>query len=60
MLEEILQSRRNKLAAKRLLRSLIKRFGLPKRIITDKLQSYEAAKRNIAPGLNWSTVPIRI
>ncbi|SFD27720.1 IS6 family transposase [Tropicimonas isoalkanivorans] len=51
VLEEILQSRRNKRAAKRLLRSLIKRFGLPKRIVTDKLRSYGAAKRDVAPGL---------
>lgn len=51
VLEEILQSRRNKRAAKRLLRTLIKRFGLPKRIVTDKLRSYEAAKREVAPGL---------
>lgn len=51
VLEEILQSRRNKRAAKRLLRSLIKRFGLPKRIITDKLQSYGPTKRNVAFGL---------
>ena len=55
ILEEILQSRRNKQAAKRLLVRLIKRYGLPKRIITDKLRSYRAAKREIAPRLeHWS------
>src|SRR5680860_392281 len=55
VLEEILQSRRDKRAAKRLLVSLIKRHGLvPKRIITDKLRSYGAAKREVAPGLaHW-------
>ena len=51
VLEGILQSRRNKRAAKRLLRSLIKRFRLPKRIVIDKLRSYGAAKREVAPGL---------
>lgn len=54
VLEEILQTKRDKRdkpAAKRLLRSLIKRFGLPKRIVTDKLRSYRAAKREVAPGL---------
>lgn len=51
VLDEILQSRRNKRAAKRLLRKLIKRHGLPKRIVTDKLRSYAAAKREVAPGL---------
>ncbi len=56
VLEEILQSRRDKRAAKRLLVSLIKRHGfVPKRIVTDKLRSYGAAKREVAPGLDhWS------
>lgn len=56
VLEEILQSRRDKRAAKRLLVKLLKRWGfVPKRIITDKLRSYEAAKREIAPSLDhWS------
>lgn len=55
VLEELLQSKRDKRAAKRLLRRLIKCHGLPKRIITDKLRSYGAAKREVAPGLDhWS------
>ncbi len=56
VLEEILQPRRNKRAAKRLLFRLMKRLGfVPKRIITDKLRSYGAAKREVAPGLDhWS------
>lgn len=56
VLEEILQSKRNKRAAKRLLVTLMKRWGvMPKRIITDKLRSYGAAKREVAPGLDhWS------
>ncbi|MBO9403336.1 IS6 family transposase [Shimia sp. R9_3] len=56
VLDEIIQPKRNKRAAKRLLRSLIKRLGfIPKRIITDKLRSYGAAKREIAPSLDhWS------
>ncbi|WP_297771281.1 DDE-type integrase/transposase/recombinase [uncultured Roseovarius sp.] len=55
-LEEILQSRRDKRAAKRLLVKLMMcwRF-VPKRIITNKLRSYGAAKREVAPGLDhWS------
>ncbi|MEL6280745.1 MAG: IS6 family transposase, partial [Pseudomonadota bacterium] len=52
VLEEILQQRRDRKAAKRLLRRLLKTAGsLPKRIVTDKLGSYAAAKREIAPGL---------
>ncbi len=56
VLDEILQSRRDKRAAKRLLRKLMKRAGsVPKRIITDKLRSYGAAKRELVPGLDhWS------
>ena len=56
VLDEILQARRNKRAAKRLLVRLMKRTGLvPKRIVTDKLRSYSAAKREVAPGLDhWS------
>ena len=55
-LEEILQSRRDKRGAKRLLVKLMKRWGfVPKRIITDKLRTYGAAKREVAPGLDhWS------
>ena len=56
VLDEILQPKRDKRAAKRLLRRLIERLGfIPKRIITDKLRSYGAAKREVAPGLDhWS------
>ena len=56
VLEEILQSKRDKRAAKRLLIKLMKRWGfVPKRIITDKLRSYGAAKREVAPRLDhWS------
>ncbi|MFG6661409.1 IS6 family transposase [Sulfitobacter sp. 915] len=56
VLEEILQPRRDKRAAKRLLIKLMKRWSfVPKRIITDKLRSYGAAKREVAPGLeHWS------
>jgi len=56
VLEEILQSKRDKQAAKRLLISLIKRHGfVPKRIVTDKLRSYGAAKREVASHVDhWS------
>lgn len=52
VLEEILQPRRDCKAAKRLLRRLLKISGrAPKRMVTDKLASYAAAKREIAPGV---------
>lgn len=52
VLDEILQRRRDKKAAKRLLYRVLKKQGrTPKRFITDKLRSYGAAKREIAPGV---------
>ncbi|MEP5383240.1 MAG: IS6 family transposase [Shimia thalassica] len=52
VLDEILQHRRDKKAAKLLLGRVMKKVGRPpKRFITDKLRSYGAAKREIAPSL---------
>lgn len=50
VLDEIVQTRRDTKAAKRLLVRLQKQQGLtPKRIITDKLRSCGAAKRDVMP-----------
>jgi putative transposase len=50
VLDEIVQSRRDTKAAKRLLRRLLKKQGgAPRRMITDKLGSYAAARRQIMP-----------
>ncbi|MBX5198540.1 IS6 family transposase [Rhizobium sp. NZLR1] len=52
VLDEIVQTRRDIKAARRLLLRLLKKQGLtPKRIITDKLRSYGAAKRNVMPSI---------
>src|SRR5215218_6725318 len=52
VLDVLVQSRRNKGAAKRLLRKLLKRqCRAPRVMITDKLASYGAAKREIMPGV---------
>jgi putative transposase len=52
VLDEIVQARRNTAAAQRLLTRLIRKQGLaPKRIVTDKLGSYAAAKRAIMPNV---------
>jgi len=52
VLDEILQARRNTIAAKRLFARLMKKHSCtPKRFVTDKLRSYGAAKREIAPGI---------
>ena len=72
VLDVIVQIRRNTRAAKRLLERLLRKQGCPpKRMITDKLGSYGAARRKIMPtvehrqhkGLNNraenSHVPIR-
>jgi putative transposase len=48
VLDEIVQGRRNTKAAKRLLTRLMKKQGIaPKRIITDKLPSYRAARQQV-------------
>ena len=50
VLDEIVQNRRNTKAAKRLLRRLLKKQrAAPKRMITDKLGSYGAARRQVMP-----------
>jgi putative transposase len=52
VLDEIVQARRNTKAAKRLLVRLMKKQRcLPKRIVTDKLRSYGAARRQIMPAV---------
>src|SRR5918993_422102 len=52
VLDVLVQSRRDKQAAKRLLRKLLKKQGrAPRVMITDKLASYGAAKREIMPGV---------
>ena len=50
VLDEIVQNRRDTKAAKRLLIRLLKKTGMPpRRIVTDKLRSYGAARRDIMP-----------
>ena len=51
VLDILVQSRRDTAAARRFMRELFKRWGLPRVVVTDKLGSYAAAKANIAPGL---------
>ena len=52
MLDVLVQSRRKKTAAKRFFRKLLKGLCyVPRVIVTDKLGSYGAAKREILPGV---------
>lgn len=52
VLDEIVQNRRNTKAARRLLTRLLKKQGTaPKRMITDKLRSYGAARRQVMPNI---------
>ena len=52
VLDILVQSRRNKHAAKKFFRKLLKGLtDVPRVIITDKLKSYGAAKREILPGV---------
>ena len=52
VLDALLQSRRNKSAALRLMRKLLKDQGnAPRVMVTDKLRSYSAAKSELMPGV---------
>lgn len=51
VLDILVQSRRNKRAASRFFRKLFKAFGAPRVIVTDKLRSYGAALKELAPGI---------
>ena len=52
VLDVLVQSRRDKRAARRLLRKLLKKqMRSPRVMITDKLASYGAAKRELVPGV---------
>jgi len=52
VLDILVQSRRNKQAAKRLMRQLLKRrCRAPRVMVTDKLVSYGAAKREVIPSV---------
>ncbi len=52
VLDVLVQSRRDKRAAKRLLRKLLKRqCRAPRVMVTDKLPSYGAAKKELMPGV---------
>ncbi|WP_245502876.1 IS6 family transposase [Rhizobium ruizarguesonis] len=53
VLDVLVQSSRNAKAAKRLMRKLLKSQGRsPRVMITDKLRSYDAAKRDVMPGVD--------
>src|SRR5919112_817162 len=52
VLDVLVQSRRDKRAARRLLRKLLKRqCRAPRVMVTDKLPSYGAAKKDLLPGV---------
>ncbi len=51
VLEILVQSHRNAHAAKRFLKKLMKRWGVPRVLVTDKLRSYGAAVRDVCPGV---------
>ena len=52
VLDILVQSRRNRRAAVRFLRKLLKRQGcVPRRLITDKLRSYPSARRTVMPSV---------
>ena len=46
-----MQRRRDKVAAKKFFRKLLKGTGFAPRVITDKMRSYGAAKKDLTPGV---------
>ena len=52
VLDIMVQKRRNKKAAKRFLAKLVKPYGQPRVMITDKLRSYGAAKKEVMPDVD--------
>ena len=52
VLDILVQSRRNKRAADKFFRKLFKQFGMPRVVITDKLGSYGAALKDLAPNID--------
>ena len=56
VIDILVQSRRDRKAAKRFFRKLLKGQGsVPRRLVTDKLRSYGAAKRTVMPSVVHST-----
>ncbi len=56
LLDILVQSRRDRRAAIRFFRKVLKRQGrLPRRLITDKLRSYSVAHRTVMPSVPHST-----
>ncbi len=51
VLDILVPSRRDTAAARRFLRKLFERWGLPRAMVTGKLRSYPAAKAELAPGV---------
>ncbi|MCV6596712.1 MAG: IS6 family transposase [Mangrovicoccus sp.] len=51
VLDVLVQSRRNARAARRLLAKLLKSHGQPRVMVTDKLRSYGAIRRELMPGV---------
>jgi putative transposase len=56
VIDILVQSRRNRRAAERFFRKLLKGQGKsPLRVVTDKLKSYSAALRTVMPSVNHDT-----
>jgi putative transposase len=47
----LVQSRRNKKAALKFFRKMLKSQGTPRNIVTDKLRSYGAARKEVMPSV---------
>ena len=60
MIDILVQAKRDRHAAARFFRKLLKGQGsVPRRLITDKLRSYAAARRAVMPSVGPHHEPVR-
>ena len=65
VLEAVVTARRDKAAALKLLKRIMKKYGRPRTIVTDSLRAYSAAMKELAPRITTrsvgaSTIGLRI
>ena len=58
VLDAVVTSKRDKAAALKLLKRILKKYGRPRKIVTDGLCSYSAAMKEIAPQIGTRLVAL--
>ena len=58
VLEAVVTARRNKAAALKLLKRIMKKYGRPRKIVTDRLRAYSAAMKEIGAPIGTRLVAV--